>query len=337
MLRHLPLVLLLGLIAALIPAAAQNAPKPDSVFNDAPVSQVLLWAQQDLGCGFIYEAELLLRDGKPRRVSADATGLKKSGEKRLFLFEVLRRAGLVCFEVQGLPGPTYQLVEAAEAARLAPLARSREELGERYFATLAIKLERASVQRVAQDLRARLTEGVGSLEIFEPTHTLLVTDFTDRLHVCLDAALQADQPATRDDDLVIADYGPANGDARRYVAALERLRAEGETWKASLHEGSNLIVLSGLRLEVERAGARLKLLDSRPADPAFAETVQTRKLIHIPAEDAARTLRQLFEREVNAGSVQIGGYERSRTLVFRGSKADWNRALELLKALDVDK
>ena len=56
---------------------------------------------------------------------------------------------------------------------------------------------------------------------------------------------------------------------------------------------------------------------------------------HGSAEEAARTLKQMFEAEISAGSVQIGAYERAQKIVFRGSKADGQRAADALKVVDM--
>lgn len=331
--------LLLAAAALMLTLGSQNAqenPQPqDPDFKDAPVSDVLKWAQTELGCGFIYEGEDLFEGGKPLTISSASLRPGSNAERTLALFELLRRAGLVAFQVEGLPGPVYQLVKGAQASRFATVVQSPQEAARYYFAALAIKLSRASPQVVAAALKDKLTPGVGSLEVFEATHTLVICDFSDRLLAAHALALAADTPATRDDDLVVADFVPRSLPARRMNAAVERLRVRGESWQASVNEHSNLLLISGRRDEVARVSERLTRLDSRPQDPAFAETVETFKVSNGSAEEAARTLKQMFELEIASGSVQVGAFERARKIVFRGSRADAIRAQEALKQVDV--
>lgn len=313
-----------------------SAQEPERVsFNDAPVTEVLTWAQKDIGCGFVYEGQDLLAEGKVRRVSAQNLGAKTKAEKTLALFELLKRADLVAFEIEGMPGPSYQLVRGAEAVRYATVTKSPREAQKYYFAALSIRLMRADPGMVAQAVRKVLTDGVGHVEVFAQTHTLIVSDFSSRLQAAWDVAQAADVPAERDDDLIIADLAPKTILAKRAAAALERLRARGEQWQATVNESSNVLLVSGRRDEVERVRDRFARLESRPADAAFAETVETFKVVGVSAEDAAKTLKAMFETELAAGSVQIGAFERQQKIVFRGSNHDAQRAREALKAIDI--
>ncbi len=322
-----------GLLA---PAAADPAPAQPK-FKDAPVIDILKWAQDSLGAGFIYEAaDLNGEDGKPRRVTADTPAPADARAKRLLLFELLRRCELVAFEVEGLPGPTYQLVRGRDAARHAPFVEDERRLHHYYFAAFAVRLARADIARVSAELSRHLTAGVGHIEVFAPTHTMIICDFTDRLQAALAFARAADTAAMRDDDLVLQDFVPRNGRAKLYSLALERLRAPGEDWKLALHESSNVLLLSGKRDELARVAARLQKLDSNPASPAFVEDSFTARLVHIGTEDAARVLREMFAAEIAAFSVQIAPFEKTRSIVFRGSAADFDRAKATLKLIDVE-
>ncbi|NUO16385.1 MAG: hypothetical protein HUU03_08080 [Planctomycetaceae bacterium] len=316
-------------------SAQENPPPQNPDFKDAPVSDVLKWAQAELGCGFIYEGQDLFEGGKPLSISSASLKPGNKAERTLALFELLRRVGLVAFQVEGLPGPVYQIVKGPQAARFATVARTPQEAARYYFAALAIKLSRASPQAVATAMKEKLTPGVGSIEVFEATHTLVVCDFSDRLLAAHALAQAADTPALRDDDLVVADFVPRSLPAKRLSAAVERLRARGETWQSSVNEHSNLLLISGRRDEVARVSERMSRLDSKPQDPAFAETVETFKVSNGSAEEAARTLKQMFELEIASGSVQVGAFERARKIVFRGSRADVLRAQEALKQVDV--
>jgi type II secretory pathway component GspD/PulD (secretin) len=332
----IPALLLAALLAfSLSPAGAQQAqPKPE--FKDAPVTDVLLWAQKSIGVGFVYDGKVLNdpATGQLRRVTASHVEPQTRPEKTLLLFEILKRCGLVAFEVGGMPGPTYHLYAADGAARNAAIVNSINELEGMYFASLAIKLRRAAVQSVAPRIRPKLSEGVGSLEVFEDTHSMIVSDFADRLLVAWEIAMAADQPSMRDDDLVVQDYAVRNGLAARFEAAIERLRESNEGWKATVNETSNLLLISGRRDEVGKVIDRLRLLDSKPENPAFKQTTQTIKLIYLTPADAVGTLRQMFEAQIAAGSVQVGGFERDRKVVFSGSEFDLERAKAAIKAID---
>ncbi|MCA8914448.1 MAG: hypothetical protein KDB90_03480 [Planctomycetes bacterium] len=334
--KLLPIALIAGLLAwTLAPAGAQEAqPKPE--FNNAPVTDVLLWAQKSMGVGFIYEGDVLNNpDSKQiRKVTASHVEPQTKPEKTLLLFELLKRCGLVAFEVGGMPGPTYHLYAADGAARNAVIVRAPEELGGMYFASLAIELHSAGVQSVAPRIRNVLTPGVGSIEVFEDTHSLIVSDFSERLLAAWEIAMSADNAPDREDDLVVMDYAVRNGTAERAVAAIERLRETSETWKATINEIANVLLLSGRRDEVDRVMTRLSLLDGHEENAAFKESTQTIKLIYLTPAEAVATLRQMFESKVASGAVQIGGFERDRKVVFRGSDYDVERARAAIKAVD---
>ncbi len=286
--------------------------------------------------GFIYEAADLLEAGKPRKVTSASVKTENKAARTLVLFELLRRCELVAFEVEGLPGPTYQLVKGEEAARFATVVNTPSEARQFYFAALSIKLMRADPARVADALRSKLTAGVGQVEVFENTHTLVVCDFSDRLEAAFETAQAADVPAAREDDLVLADFVPVSCTAKKMGSALERLRARDETWQLTVNENSNLLLVSGRRDQVDRVQGRFSKLDGKPLDPAFSEEVQTFKVLFGSADDAAKTLRQMFAVEIETGTVQVGAYERAQKIVFRGSRFDATRAAEALKAVDVD-
>jgi hypothetical protein len=332
----LAVVMLVALAALLAPAGAQEAaPKPE--FDNAPVTDVLMWAQKSIGCGFVYEGAVLNdpATGQLRRVTARHVEPESKAEKTLLLFELLKRCRLVPFEVGGMPGPTYHLYTADGAARNAVILSSPQELEGMYFASLSIRLKRAAVQAVAPRIRPKLTEGIGSLEVFEDTHSLIVTDFVARLLVAWDIAMAAEQPVEREDDLIVQDFVAIRGAATRMAAAIERLREADESWKSTVSETANVLLISGRRGEVATVMQRLALLDKHDENAAFKESTQTIKLIYLTPAEAVASLRQMFEAQVEAGSVQIGGFDRDRKVVFRGTEFDFNRAQATIKALDV--
>jgi type II secretory pathway component GspD/PulD (secretin) len=315
---------------------AQQAPQPD--FDNAPIEDVLSWAQQATGVGFIYEAEVLRRPGttETRRITASHVMPDTGAERRLLMFELLRSAGLVAFEVGGLPGPTYRLFDATEAARHAPILDNPDEIGDLLFAGLTIRLRRASVQEVSARVRPRLSSGVGAVETFERTQTLIVTDFADRLRAAWDIAQAAEQGAIRDDDTIVRDFALQNTPADRATAALERLREPDEKWRVAVHDTSNVLLISGLRVEVEMVYERARLLDGNLRRPEFEEKTHTVNLLYTDPARVVRTLREMFERQIAAGSVQVGSFDRNRTVVFRGSEYDFERARQTIRLLDVD-
>lgn len=329
----LPLLLVGTLMGA---ATAQEAePKPE--FNSAPVTDVLVWAQRAIGCGFIYEAEALRdADGNPRSITATHVLPETQAERTLLLFELLRRCGLVAFEVGGMPGPTYQLYDAAGAARAAPLYRHPDEAAGTTFGGVSIQLTRASAVEVATRIRRRLSEGVGAVEVIEATHTLIVTDYVDRLHAAWKIAAAAEEGADRDDDLVVRDFALKNIPAAQAAAALERLREAEETWKVAPHETANVLLFSGRRDELDTVLERAGKLDSHEDRPEFAEETRRIKIIYIEPGQVARTLREMFGEDLRAGGVQIGVFERDRAIIFRGSNYDYRRALDTIRLLDVD-
>jgi type II secretory pathway component GspD/PulD (secretin) len=233
-----------------------------------------------------------------------------------------------------MPGPTYHLYSADGAARNAVIVQHPDELGGMYFASLTIQLHRAGVQSVAPRIRKVLTPDVGSIEVFEDTHSLIVADFSDRLFAAWEIAISADTPPTRDDDLVVADHVVRIGSAERAIAAVERLRERDETWKATINEPANLVLISGRRDQVEIVLQRLKQLDVHDESVAFKESTQTIKLIYLTPAEAVATLRQMFEAKLAGGAVQIGGFDRDRKVVFRGSEYDFTRAKAAIKAID---
>lgn len=335
-----------GLVAALVlclaalalgRAEAQESP-PKVLFDNAPLADVLLWARKELGVGFLYEASDLLdpATSQPRRVTAQPAALDTREARLALLFELLRRAELVPFEVGGMPGPTYQLHTGAEAARHAPIVSHPDELASVLFAGLSLRLKRAAAAAVAARVRDVLTPGIGRAEVFEETQALVITDYADRLHAAWLVVQAAEQPGERADDLVVRDLPVSQGSAQRHAAALERLRTEGESWKVAVNEPSNVMLVSGRRDEVERVAERARKLQSQPENPAFAETTHTLKTVYITAGEAAQVLRDLFAVQVAAGSVQVAAFERTRSVVFRGSEFDLQRARAALAAVDVE-
>ena len=334
--RYAACVLVLLAAAMIVPAGAQEvAPKPE--FDNAPVTDVLLWAQKSIGCGFVYEGAVLNdpATGQLRRVTSSHVEPASKAEKTLLLFELLKRCKLVPFEVGGMPGPTYHLYTADGAARNAVILSSIDELEGMYFASLSLRLRHAAAQVLAARIRPKLTEGIGNVEVFEDTHSLIVTDYADRLIVAWQIAMDAEMPVEREDDLIVQDFLVTKGAATRMAAALERLRETNETWKSTVNEGANVLLISGRRGDVAIVTQRLALLDKHDENAAYAESTQTIKLIYLTPAEAVASLRQMFEAQVNAGSVQIGGFERDRKLVFRGSEFDFTRAQATIKALDV--
>lgn len=329
-------IVLLAALTLMLSLQSQ-AQEPEVVtFKDAPITDVLAWAQKDIGCGFVYEGADLMDEGKVRRISCERLTPKTKAESTLVLFELLKRVELVAFEVEGMPGPTYQLVRGTEAARYATLVKSVQEAGKFYFAALAIKLMRADPAKAAEAVRKVLTQNVGYVEVFAQTHTLIVSDFSSRLTAAWETAQAADVPAERDDDLIIADLTPQTTTAKRAAVALDRLRSAGETWQVTVNESSNVVLVSGRRDEVRRVSERFSRFESKPADAAFAETVETFKVVNVSADEAARTLKSMFESDIASGSVQIGAFERQKKIVFRGGRQDAQRVREALKAIDAE-
>jgi hypothetical protein len=297
---------------------------------------VLKWAQQSIGVGFIYEGAVLNdpASGKIRRVTAKHVEPATKPEKTLLLFELLKRCGLVAFEVGGMPGPTYHLYTSDGAARNAVIVNKPEDLKDLYFGSLSVHLRHSAVQAVSARIKPKLSKGVGSIEVFEKTQSMIITDFTDRLRAAWAIVQAAETQAPRDEDLVVETYVVKNGVADRFRAAMERLRERDENWKATVNEPSNLLLLSGRRDEVNTVLARLRALDSAENAPQFKESTGTIKLIFLKPADAVGTLRQMFQSELASGSVQIGGFERDRKVVFRGSSYDFERAKAAVKAID---
>jgi type II secretory pathway component GspD/PulD (secretin) len=326
-------VLAILLVAGSAAQEPENAPE----FQDAPVTEVLAWAHRTLGVGFVYDGAVLRGPGGegPRRVSANHSRPENRAESTLMLFELLRRCGLVAFEVEGMPGPTYQLYAADGAARAAPLLSHLDDLGGLLFAALAIRLERATAEALAPRIRTVMTPGVGSVQILETTQTLIVTDYADRLRAAWALALAADAPHERDDDRAVHDHAARSAPADKLAAALERIREPGETFRVAVNASANVVLISGTRAEVRRAGEALERLDAHPENPAFREETHTIKLIHLEPGAAARTLREMFQPQVAAGSVQIGVFERDRRVVFRGTGWDYERAAATLRRLDM--
>jgi type II secretory pathway component GspD/PulD (secretin) len=328
------ITLLLAAAALLAPAGAQEAaPKPD--FDNAAITEVLLWAQKSIGCGFVYDGASLNdpATGQIRRITAKQVDPQTKAEKTLLLFELLRRCGLVPFEVGGMPGPTYHLYTADGAARNAVIFNEPAELEGMYFAALSIRLKHAPVQSVAPRIREKLTPSTGSVEVFEDTHSMIVTDYVDRLLVAWDIAQAAEAPAPRDDDLVVQDFVATAG-AVRLAAAIERLREADESWKSTVNETANVVLISGPRAQVSTVIQRLTLLDKHAENAAYKESTQTIKLIYLTPAEAVNALREMFEHQVAAGSVQIGGFDRDRKVVFRGTEYDLGRAQATIKVLD---
>jgi hypothetical protein len=337
MTRKIALTICVGLVLALALGSSRAQGDDNPEFDDAPVREVLKWAQDTLGVGFIYEAEVLIKPGtnEPRRVTASRVLPESRAERTLVLFELLRGAGLVPFEVGGLPGPTYRLMDASTAARNAPIVDSPAQLEGMVYAGLTIRLQRTSVQEVSSRIRGRLTPRVGSVESFEITQSLIVTDFVDRLYAAWEVARAAELAAARDDDIVVEDFVLRHTAADRAVAALERLREREEGWRVAIHATANVLLISGRRDEVSMVAERARLLDLREPRPEYEE--DTRVIAVISAEPAhvARTLREMFEPQIRAGAVQVGVFDRTRAIVFRGSKYDHERARETVRVLDV--
>lgn len=332
--RTLVVMFALALLLA-IPGRAQDDPRPE--FDNAPVGDVLAWAQKSLGVGFMYEGKDLLdpATNQPRRITSKGARPQTRAEKLVLLLELLRKANLVAFEMGGIPGPTYQLLTGDAAARLAPIVADPAALKGMYFGALSIRLERAAPIDVAARIRERLSPGVGRAEVFEATGALIVTDFADRLLAAWEVAQAADTPTDRAEDLQVAHLAVKSGPASRHLAALERLRAIGESWKGAVNEQANVVLVSGRRDELARVQERSTQLESQPNAPLFTETTQTLKLVYISAGEAARVLREMFQSQVDAGSVQIGAFERTKSIVFRGSDFDATRARDTLKTIDV--
>ncbi|MHC4840979.1 MAG: secretin N-terminal domain-containing protein [Planctomycetota bacterium] len=330
------IVILLSAVAFQTSGSAQQPPlKPE--FKDAPLTDVLLWAQQGIGCGFMYEAKDLLdpETQKVRRISASHIEPETKAQKTLLLLEILRKSGLVAFEVGGLPGPTYELVRGTDAATSAPVVTDISKLEGHYYAALTIRMHRASALEASERIKKVLTPGASHLEVIEDTHTLIVTDYTDRLSQAFEIAMALDLPTERADDAVISDFAPTNTVAARLATAVERLRAKGDEWKVTVNESANVVLISGRRDEVDTLVAYMKQIDAFPQKPEFEETTRSIKLFFVTAADAARTLREMFATQVAAGSIQIGAMESGRKLIFRGSAYDLERVKQNLKVIDV--
>lgn len=324
--------------ALFVPAGAQDqpagAPKPE--FDNAPVTDVLNWAQKSLGVGFVYEGKDLADGGQPRRITSRGIDPQTREEKLVLLLELLRRAGLVAFEVGGLPGPTYHLHTGEAAARNAPVVDSLEKLKGAYFAALSIRVKRAQPADVAARIRDRLTPRIGGIEVFEATGALLVTDFADRLAAAWEIARLADERTERDEDPHVIDLPVRlTTPAARHLAALERLRGMGENWKGAINERTNVVLISGRRDECARVEKRSTELNEHPDAPAYAENTQTIKVIFLAGAEAARILREMFAPQIQAGSVQIGSQETPKCVIFKGSEFDALRAKETLSKIDV--
>ncbi|MEE9311813.1 MAG: hypothetical protein V3V10_05300, partial [Planctomycetota bacterium] len=275
-----------------VSTSAQKAPaKPE--FEDAPITDVLVWAQDSIGCGFMYDAIVLTNPatGKITRITASHIQPKTKAEKTLLLFELLRARGLVAFEIGGLPGPTYELIRGKDAARSAPVVTDIRRLEGHYFAALTIRMHRATALEASKRMQRVLTPGASHIEVIENTHTLVVTDFVDRLLQAYEIALAVDVPTSRTSDAVIADFSPRNTVARKLAVAVERLRGEDQEWKVTVNENANILLLSGRRDEIDALLTAMKQIDAFPQKPEYAETTSSIKLFYVTAADAARTLR----------------------------------------------
>lgn len=332
-------LLMLPLLALLVSfpmhSTAQKANETPT-FDNAKVSAVLKWAQNDLGVGFVYEGADLVdpKTNKERTVSSQGITPKTRAQKTLLLFELLKRAGLVPFEVGGLPGPTYHLYTAKSALRNAEILNHVDDLGDRWFASLSIRVQRATVETLAKDIREILTDGVGKVEVFATTHTLVVSDYCDRLRAAWELAMQADIKSVRDDDPVIYDHVSKQMPAEQMVASLERLRASGESWRASVNSSSNVVLLTGRRDEIELLKIRILRLEAHPPKKQYKEQTFTLRALYVSSSEAAKTLKELFVREIKLGSVRIGSFERTRSIVFTGSRLDYDRAVDAMKIID---
>ncbi|MDC1142415.1 hypothetical protein OAU50_04940 [Planctomycetota bacterium] len=330
------LVVLASAILLQAPTQAQQQPvKPE--FANAPLTDVLLWAQQSIGCGFMYDAKDTLdpATGKICHITASHIEPESKAQKKLLLFELLRKCGLVAFEVGGLPGPTYEIVRGENAATSAPVLTNVNDLKAHYYAALTIRVHRASALEAAERIRKVLTPTASHIEVIEDTHTLIVTDFADRLTQAFEIAMAVDLPTERADDAVIADFAPTNTVAQRLAAAVERLRSKGSEWKVTINENANVVLISGRRDEVDTLIAHMKQIDSFPQKPEFQEVTASVKVVYVTAADATRTLREMFATQIAAGSIQIGAMESGRKVVFRGSAYDLERLKQNLKVIDV--
>lgn len=329
-------IVLLAASTFQVSTSAQKAPaKPE--FKDAPITNVLIWAQNSIGCGFMYDAKVLIDPSteKVARITASHIQPETKAEKTLLLFELLRARGLVAFEIGGLPGPTYELIKGEDAARSAPVVTDINQLEGHYFAALTIRMHRASALEASKRMQRVLTPGASHIEVIENTHTLVVTDFVDRLLQAYEIALAVDIPTRRTSDAVIADFAPRNTVARKLAVAVERLRGKDQEWKVTVNENANVLLLSGRRDEVDALLTAMKQIDAFPQKPEYAETTRSIKLFYVTAADAARTLREMFAPQISTGSIQIGSMESGRKIIFRGSAYDLERVKENLKVIDV--
>ncbi|MCK6440484.1 MAG: hypothetical protein L6Q71_09850, partial [Planctomycetes bacterium] len=149
------LMLLLALTGM---TAAQDKPagtSPDKTtpapieFRDSPVEELLNWARKRTGCGFIFDADHLLDEGKkPLKVSY--TPATEGGEQDdiLVLFECLKRVGLVAMEVQGLEDITYHILPVNEAIGYADVAWEFEQLEGLYFGTLRVEARTIAIDKI---------------------------------------------------------------------------------------------------------------------------------------------------------------------------------------------
>jgi hypothetical protein len=320
------------------PATAQDQPaeSPKPEFDNAPVADVLGWAQKSLGVGFVYDGkDLADAAGQPRRVTSKGVVAETRAQKLGLLLDLLRRAGLVAFEIGGMPGPSYQLYTGETAARQAPIVESPAGLKGMYFGGLSIRLQRAVPADVAARVREKLSP-VGQVEVFAPTGALIVTDFADRLVAAWEVARLADEATARDEDTHVVTLPVAiTTPAARHLAALERLRGIKEGWKGTVNEQANVVLISGRRDECARVEGRSKQLSEQPTAPAYAETTHVMKVVFLSGAEAARILREMFALQIESGSVQIAGQERPKSVVFKGSEFDALRAKETLAKVDV--
>jgi|GEM_PF-5664411 len=319
-------------------ASTQHKPTQRQLpaFDAAPISQLLLWYQKEMGTGFLLnEGSALNDDLTPVRVSFMPPQGTSDAELLILLFESMRSVGRVLMPVEGLDNDTltFNLLRVEEAAGYGVVADQISELEGYYFGSLAINSKLMSVEEM-QALLTPLLSRHGRMTALPNTSKLVVSDYIDNLKAMATAASAANSPALRADDLIHRIYTPL----RHEVAALGRAvldaRQIGEVYDVTMLESAKTLMVTGERAHVEEALSRLAALDSRmqlevPPLKMNEYLVKVRTLDEI--DDA---LRNFFERDFNRGQMRMTSFRPREILLIECNAAKFQEVLAFLAEVD---
>jgi type II secretory pathway component GspD/PulD (secretin) len=320
---------------------APDKPAPDQPmvaapnFNNATVPEVMAWAARNAGVTWMGRGDQFLDEaGQPLRISSSGLTLLEPQDRLIFVYEMLKRVGLVAMPVAGMPVGTVAVVPTSEAAGVGNVATDIEELEGDWFGMLALEAWSISVEELEAIVR-KYASKYAVISTIVPTKRVLVADFIDNLNGIWDAHILGQTHAQADSDIITETVASARHDPKTLAMALQRSVHSNQDCRVTLHESTGAIMVTGQRVDVETVLESFDILEEMPLLPGAARTLQLFTAKIIPADVLAQSARGAFAAELALGSVRIGEIMSRRMVMVEASEADWRRVEAWMNAVDV--